>query len=417
LNLEADTLTPALSLSEGEGAGKRVLFVNPGRALGGAEHSLLLLLQGLRARAVEVEVALFGGGPFRDRLSALGIPVLDVALPRWTRAAGRYRLPGGPVGGAALMAAGLPGALRLAAVVRRAGADLIHTNGMKAHLLGGLAGWLARVPVIWHLRDFPPAGWAGRPFHEAARRLPEIILSPSEAVAGSVRLPGRTRPRVVPDPVDLDRLHPVLPRDRIRRELGVGGEEPLIGMIAHLTPWKGHEVFLEIARAVADRIPRSRFVVAGGSIYQTHGHAGYPETLRQRAAALGLSDRVTFLGTRDDIPELLAGLDVLVHPPTAPEPFGRVLAEAMAVGRPVVAARCGGIPEVVEDGVTGFLAPSADIGAFTAAVVRLLEDPVLCRRLGGAGRRRAEARFGIEAHAVSVLEAYRAVLEGRRAAA
>jgi glycosyltransferase involved in cell wall biosynthesis len=395
----------------------RVLFVNPGRALGGAEHSLLLLLQGLRACGVEAEVALFGDGPFRDRLSALRIRTVELVLPRWTQAAGRYRLPGGPVGGAALMAGGLPAALRLAAAARRAGADLIHTNGMKAHLLGGLAGRLVRVPVIWHLRDFPPGGWAGRTLREAARRLPEVILTPSEAVAASVPLPVRRRPRVVPDPVDLDRFHPGIPRDRIRRELGIAGEEPLIGLVGHLTPWKGHEVFLEIARAVADRIPRSRFVVAGGSIYETHGHAGYPEILRQRAAALGLSDRVTFLGARDDIPELLAGLDVLVHTPTAPEPFGRVLAEAMAVECPVVAARCGGIPEVVEDGVTGFLVPSADVGAFTAAVVRLVDDPVLCRRLGGAGRRRAEARFGIEAHAASVLEAYRAVLEGRRAAA
>jgi glycosyltransferase involved in cell wall biosynthesis len=395
----------------------RVLFVNPGRALGGAEHSLLLLLQGLRASGVQAEVALFGDGPFRDRLSALGVPTVDVALPRWTRATGRYRLPGGPVGGAALMAGSLPVALRLAAAARRTGADLIHTNGMKAHLLGGLAGRLVRVPVIWHLRDFPPDGWAGRTFREAARRLPEMILTPSEAVAASVRLPARTRARVVPDPVDLDRFHPRIPRDRIRRELGIGDEEPLIGMIAHLTPWKGHEVFLEIARAVADRVPHSRFIVVGGSIYETHGHAGYPEALRPKTAALGLSDRVTFLGIRDDIPDLLAGLDVLVHPPSAPEPFGRVLAEAMAVGRPVVAACCGGIPEVLEDGVTGFLVPSADVGAFTAAVVRFLEDPATCRRLGGAGRRRAEARFGIAAHAAGVLEAHRAVLEGRRAAA
>lgn len=395
----------------------RVLFVNPGRALGGAEQSLLLLLQGLRASGVETEVALFADGPFRDRLSALGVPTVELALPRLARAAGRYRLPGGPVGGATLMAGSLPAALRLAATARRAKADLIHTNGMKAHLLGGLAGRLVRLPVIWHLRDFPPGGWAGRTFREAVRLLPEMILAPSEAVAASVRLPGRRRPRVVPDPVDLDRFHPGIPRDRIRRELGIGGEEPLIGMIGHLTPWKGHAVFLEIARAVADWIPRARFVVVGGSIYETHGHAGYPETLRQRAAALGLSDRVTFLGARDDVPDLLAGLDVLVHAPIAPEPFGRVLAEAMAVGQPVVAARCGGIPEVVEDGVTGFLVPSADVGAFTAAVVRLLEDPVLCRRLGGAGRRRAEARFGIEAHAATVIEAYRAVLEGRRAAA
>ncbi len=397
-------------------AATRVLFVNPGRALGGAEHSLLLLLQGAPS-GIEANVAVFGRGPFRDRLSAIGIPTVELPLPRWTRAVGRYRLPGGPVGGATLLAGSLPAALRLAAAARRAGADVIHTNGMKAHLLGGLAGRLVRVPVIWHLRDFPPEGWAGRTFHEAARRLPEVILAPSEAVAASVRLPGRRRPRLVPDPVDLDRFHPEIPRDRIRRELGIAGEESLIGMIGHLTPWKGHEVFLEIARAVAHRMPRSRFVVVGGSIYETHGHAGYLETLRQRAAALGLSDRVTFLGIRDDIPELLAGLDVLVHAPIAPEPFGRVVAEAMAVARPVVAARCGGIPEVIEDGVTGFLVPSGNVGAFASAVVRLLEDPALCRRLGGAGRRRAEARFGIEAHAASVLEAYRTVLRGGGAAA
>ena len=398
-------------------AATRVLFVNPGRALGGAEQSLLLLVQGLRARSIEANVAVFGKGPFRDRLSALGIPTVDVPLPRWARAAGRYRLPGGPVGGAALMAGSLPAAVRLAAAARQAGADVIHTNGMKAHLLGGLAGRLVRVPVIWHLRDFPPAGWAGCTCHEAARLLPDAILCPSEAVAASVRLPGRRRPRAIPDPVDLDRFHLGIPRDRIRRELGIVGEEPLIGMIGHLTPWKGHEVFLEVARAVADRVPRARFVVVGGSIYETHGHAGYPETLRQKTAALGLSDRVRFLGIIDDIADLLAGLDVLVHTPTAPEPFGRVLAEAMAVGRPVVAARCGGIPEVVEDGVTGVLVPSADVGAFAAAVVRLLEDPPLRRRFGGAGRQRAEARFGVEVHAAGVLEAYRTVLEGRRAAA
>src|SRR4029077_5123381 len=143
----------------------------------------------------------------------------------------------------------------------------------------------------------------------------------------------------------------------------------------------------------------------------------YLDRLRHLAHELDIAGCVTFLGNCSDIPSVLSALDVLVHCPTAPEPFGRVLAEAMAAGRPVVAARCGGIPEVVIDGVTGFLVPPVDVGAFTVAVVRLLEDPELCRRLGDAGRRRAEARFGIGAHAASVLEVYRAVLEARRAAA
>jgi len=228
---------------------------------------------------------------------------------------------------------------------------------------------------------------------------------------------GRAHPHVVPDPVDLDRFHPGISRDRIRRELGVAGQEPLIGLVGHLTPWKGHEVFLAVARAVADLVPPARFVVAGGAIYETHGHQGYLGMLRQRAAALGLSDRLTLLGARDDVPELLAGLDVLVHCPTAPEPFGRVLAEAMAVRCPVVAARCGGIPEVIEDGVTGLLVSPGNVEAFAAAALRLLREPAVRRRLGEAGRRRAEAHFGIESHAERVLAAYRTVLERRRVAA
>jgi glycosyltransferase involved in cell wall biosynthesis len=126
---------------------------------------------------------------------------------------------------------------------------------------------------------------------------------------------------------------------------------------------------------------------------------------------------LAFLGARDDVPEVLTDLDVLVHCPTAPEPFGRVLAEAMAVGRPVVGARCGGIPEVVGDGVTGFLAPSGDVKSFAECVVQLLENPVLRDQFGRAGRRRAEALFGEDTHTLGVLEAYRAVVAGRGVAA
>lgn len=397
----------------------RILFVNPGRALGGAEHSLLLLVQELRTRAVEVTVALFGDGPFRDRLATLGVSTVRIEPPQWVRTAGRYRFSGAPIQAAGLMAAGLPTVLRLAALARRVKADLIHTNGMKAHLLAGLAGRLAGVPVIWHLRDFPPDGWAGRVFHQVAGRLPALILAPSEAVAASVRGSDRGACPVITlhDSVDLGRFHPGLPRGLIRRELAIAGEEPLIGLVAHLTPWKGHELFLAVARAVADAVHGARFVVAGGAIYETHGHAGYLDALRRRALALGLSERLAFLGPREDIPEVLVDLDVLVHCPTAPEPFGRVLAEAMAVGCPVVAARCGGIPEVVEDRETGLLVPPMDVEAFTQAVLRLLRDPALRSRLATAGRRRAEALFGVEAHVAAVLGAYRSLMPGRRAAA
>lgn len=387
----------------------RVLFVNPGRGVGGAEESLFLLVEGLRAHGVDPAVAVFGGGPFQDRLSALGVPIVRVEPPRRVRNAGRYRLPQTSLGALALLSAGLPTAIRLAALARRMGADVIHTNGMKAHLLGGLAGRLARVAAVWHLRDFPPAGRTGRLFVRAARRLPQLVLAVSEAVAQTVRPADRGTTRVITlyDPVDTRRFHPGLSRAQFREQLGIGPAIPLVGLIAHLTPWKGHELFLDIARAVIDTGSPARFVVVGGPIYETNGHAGYADRLHRRASGLGLADRVAFLGARTDVAEILTAVDVLVHCPTAPEPLGRVLAEAMAVGRPIVAARCGGIPEIVEDGVTGLLVEPGDGAAFVSGVIRLLEDPTLRERLGGSGRLRAEARFGVEGHVKAVLEAYR----------
>ncbi len=109
------------------------------------------------------------------------------------------------------------------------------------------------------------------------------------------------------------------------------------------------------------------------------------------------------------MPEVLAALDVLVHCPTAPEPFGRAVAEAMAVGRPVVAARAGGVAEIVEHENTGLLVAPGDVPGFAAATLRLLGDPALRARFGRAGRARAEALFGIDAHADAVLRAYRSV--------
>jgi glycosyltransferase involved in cell wall biosynthesis len=294
-------------------------------------------------------------------------------------------------------------------LARHVRADVIHTNGLKAHLLAGVAGRLIGTPVVWHLRDFPPSGFASRVILIASRWLPALVLANSDAVAASLRSPDSAISRVsrLYNPVDLCRFHPDLPKERIRRELGLNTDVPLVGLIAHLTPWKGHETFLTIARAVTDAVPKARFVVAGGLIYETDGHAGYAETLRQRVLTLGLAGRVIFLGPRNDIPEVLAALDVLVHCPTAPEPFGRVVAEAMAVGCPVVAANSGGIPEIVDNGVTGFLAPPGDTQGFTSAVVQLLKEPALRERFGRAGRQQAEALFSVEAHTAGVLEAYR----------
>ncbi len=387
---------------------RRVLFVNPGRDLGGAEQSLLLLLQGLRQAGVEPTVAVFGDGPFRAALERVDIPTVTLGLPDRLLQTSRYALPMRFADVGALALRGVPAALRLAALARRLQADLLHSNGLKAHLIAGVAGGVARRPVVWHLRDFPPDGPTGRLFRTAARHLPSLVLTNSEAVASELRstLNGSPPLIAVPNPVDLERFRPAPAAGPVRAELGIAAESPLVGMVAHLTPWKGHEDFLRVARRVLDAVPEAHFVIAGGPIYETAGHAGYEASLRRQVSDLGLGPRVSFLGARNDVPDVLAALDVLVHCPTAPEPFGRVLAEAMAVARPVVATDGGGIPEIVRDGETGYLVRSRDTPEFADRVVRLLRDPALRARLGAAGRNRAEVLFGVEAHTRRVLEAY-----------
>jgi glycosyltransferase involved in cell wall biosynthesis len=383
----------------------RVLFVNPGRDLGGAEQSLLLLLEGLRERDVDPTVALFGDGPFAARLVSETFSTVFLDIPDAVRRASRYRASRG-LGAAGLAARSLPSVARLAGLVRRGGYHLVHTNGLKAHLLGGLAGRLAGRPVIWHLRDFPPGGSRGRLFRAAARALPARVFANSDAVAATVR--GVQVVRLY-NPVDLERFHPERSGAGIRAELALPHDAPLVGMVAHLTKWKGHEDFIRIALRLSELVPGVRFLVTGGPIYETEGHEGYAESLRRRTVDLGLAGRVVFLGARDDVPEILAALDVLIHCPTAPEPFGRVVAEAMAAGRPVVAANAGGTPEIVEHDVTGLLVTPGDVRGFADAVQRLLADPALRHNLGVAARRRAEVLFAVGPHAERVLQAYREI--------
>jgi L-malate glycosyltransferase len=337
-------------------------------------------------------------------------------LPRVLRRGTRYRATS--LQTVEMVAAGFPAALQLASILRRERIDIIHTNGAKAHLLGGLAGRLAGCRVVWHVRDFPPAGSAGRFFSQALRRFPHAVIANSSAVAESLRALGADSARLVAiaNPVDLVRFAPRESKEDLRRGAGLPVDVPLVGMVAHLTPWKGHEQFLQIARRVRDVVPSVHFAIAGGAIYETDGHDGYPDRLRALAGDLGLREHVTFLGNCDVAP-LLGAIDVLVHCPTAPEPFGRVLAEAMAAERPVVAARCGGIPEVVEDGATGFLVEPGDGGEFARRIIQLLGDPSLGGGMGRLAREVAEKRFAPADHAGRVHDIYRAVCATSLAAA
>jgi glycosyltransferase involved in cell wall biosynthesis len=192
---------------------------------------------------------------------------------------------------------------------------------------------------------------------------------------------------VVPNGVDTDRFAPIENVGSIRRGLGIGETDPVVGIVAALRPEKNHELFLEMARRVAQKLPATRFLVIGDGPRRQE-----LELLTQR---LGLSTKVIFLGSRDDVPRLLAAMNVFVltsHIEANPVS----ILEAMSAGRPVVATNVGSVSEAVADNKTGFLVAPGDADALTKQVLELLHNPVRCRAMGAAGRKAVVAQWSIE---------------------
>jgi glycosyltransferase involved in cell wall biosynthesis len=177
--------------------------------------------------------------------------------------------------------------------------------------------------------------------------------------------------------------------------------DPLIVAVGRLIPAKGHKYLLHAVPAVLAELPKAKFVIAGGGWLD--------ESLKETARKLGVSDAVTFLGSRDDVPELLAAADMFVMP-SLYEGAGVALVEACAVGVACIATRVGGLPEVIEDGRTGLLVEPQSPDALASAMVRLGKDPALRAALGSEARRHVKEEFSISDSVHKLEDLYKAVL-------
>lgn len=390
----------------------RVVYVTPVGFVGGAEVSLLELLRGIDRERFSREVVCLDPGPLVSRVQALGVPVRVIPMPR--RIA-RLSLRGRRSGSREVLAA-VPGSLTCALCIARhlvsARADLVHTNGTKAHLLGGVAARLAGVPVLWHARDFLGDSRIERLLCWAGTWLPRRIVANSGAVAASWTRRGCPPGRVmaIHNGVDPARFRPEDAGASFRQALRIPPGVPLVGMVGLLAPWKGQIEFLEAACLVAQRVPQARFVIVGDEVYQTNGHGNFAGAVRERARELGLGDRLALAGYQEDIPSVMAALDLVVHSSTAPEPFGRVLVEAMAAGRAVVATDAGAVREILGEGEGGILVPPGEVRPLADAIASLLADPSRRDRLARAGRSRVEQHFSLEAHVQRITQVYAEIL-------
>ena len=401
----------------------KILFLNPVGTVGGAERVLLDLIASLRAAAPSVRLHLVAAaeGPLIDAARSLGATTAVLPLPASVGAVGDSALAGGRARAALSLLGRSPAAgwaawryaRRLRRVAEEVRPDVVHSNGIKCHLLTRLAR-LRDTPVIWHVHDFigrRPVMACGLRW---AARAASGAVAVSDAVARDARgLLGPVPVDVVENGIDTDRFAPGpgdgMGLDRLANLPAAGPGVVRVGLVATFARWKGQDVFLRAARRVAAELPgrEVRFFVVGGPIYQTRGSQWSEGELRRQGADLLATGRLGFVGFQQDTDAVYRALDVVVHASTQPEPFGLTIVEAMACGRAVIVSSAGGAAELFTHDHDAVGVPPGEAAALAAAIEALVDDPGRRGCLGAAARRTAVERFRRERLGPQVLDAYR----------
>ncbi len=375
----------------------RILLVDHvSKVLGGAEVNVLELLADPAVRARwQVQVACAPGSPLADRVAALGWPVVPHQFGdalNELRVVGRQFNPWAKARGWLELRRA---AQRLRATVEANRPDVLLSCTNKDHFAAGAVGRACGIPSVWWINDILSADFFGWPvrrvFVHKARRLATRLTPVSDFGRAALIREGVPAERCV-------RIHNGIPLERygrrperaLRRELGLGPEVPLFGVVGRITPWKGQDFFVRLAAEWARQGRPGVFAIIGRAFNED---AGYEQAVRSRIVAEGLEQRVRCVPFQPDVAAALSSLDVLVHTSMKPEPFGRVLIEAMAVGTPVVAARGGGTSEIVTDSVTGRLVGIGDLNGYVQALDAALREG--STRWVGPARQAVETRFSL----------------------
>ncbi|MFC1570491.1 glycosyltransferase family 4 protein [Candidatus Omnitrophota bacterium] len=288
---------------------------------------------------------------------------------------------------------------RLTRLIKSEKIDLIHSNGSRATIYGGIAAKLTKVPLVWHVRIADSDGLLD---NLLARLVAKIVVI-SKAVGRRFDWLKNKEEKVgvIYNGIDLDRFNPAINGDKIRAELHLSSGGLLVGTVGRMDWYKAQQYFLQAAKEVTETITDAHFIVVGDGEHR--------KRLEDLTRQLDLDRNVTFLGNREDVPQILASLDLFVLSSVS-EGFGRSAAEAMACGKAVVATKVGGLQEVVDDGISGFLVPPKDPAALSKAIIALLKDKEKSQRMGMAGRKRAEELFDIKKNVKETEELYERII-------
>ena len=384
-------------------ARQRILFLNHVSEISGAERSLLDAVRHLDRGRFEPFAAVPRGGELPELLAQADVRVRAVPLRRMRKTANPVRLAGD-----LLNVAGV--AAQLAGIIRRDRIALVHANSNTAQIYGGPAARLCGIPCVWHTRDLVGLG----PFGRWLARTSDCTIAISQCVRRHVApwVRGPDKVRAIYNGIDTARFAPRGVRPRVRAALGLPPEAPVLGMVAQMAPWKGHGAFIEAAARIAAARPDVRFVMAGADLF--NDHPDYVAGLQAKIAELGMTRTILLVGYTADAAALMESMDVLIHPAHR-EPLGRVILEAMAMGKPVVAVNACGPAEIIRSGVDGILTATGAPEELADAALGLIGDRLLAGRIGAAARLRVQEAFDIRVTVREIESVYDDLLRERGA--
>lgn len=357
---------------------KDILYVSPFSLIGGGEVSILTVIGNLDRNKFRPHLVCYEEGPFVDMARAREIDTTVIKRA-------------GPVSELFVISG-------LVRRIRQTGAVLVHVNSLD--IRAAIAARISGVPYIGHLRVIFPFTWRDRLFVRASRATIAVSNAAVNYFCGT-GADCRRKFIVIPNAVDVPAGIKPAP---LRTQFGIPGDAPLIGIVGRPDRFKGHDVFIDAAAMINKEMPGARFVVVGAPSAGSAVEKACFEEVRSRAEILGISPSVIFTGFRLDALNVIAALDVIVMPSRIikrgggifAEGFGRVAAESMALGVPVVVSDAGGLGELVRDGTSGIVVPAGDPGATARAVTSLIKDREKARRITEEAKRQFVELYGLK---------------------
>jgi len=361
--------------------GLRMALVHHQRIKGGAEVSLELLVHMLHAKGITDMLLICPKGWLSDSLKDMcrvkHVPMPESARPRSAAEWGIY--------GFKLLVVWY----RMLRVLKANNINLVYCNSIPARLFAWLPCLALKIRVIWHVRDvrFP------RKLVRTLLHSTDLVIAVSEFVHDRVPQVRKADRELLYNALDPDFWEPMPPTGFCHNRFRLPFNCQLVVTVGHLVPWKEHDLFFEMAEILAPSFPNVHFILIGDPPVKDRFNC--QEQLQERIGNSDWKSQLHIFPQMPDLRPLFAEMSVFVHP-ASEEPFGRVLIEAMAMERAVVTVNSGGVKEIVENEVTGYLVEPRDARQLAEKVSDILLDPGLALRLGQAGRRRVKDRFGLD---------------------